>query len=224
MSPFMLSETSSLVVRYIIFRRPHMKDLNLCIFTGRLTRNAETFVSKNGNPVTKFSLAVSDDKRTKDPSTGAVSYVDDVAYIDFVYFGNNAQTVSPYLTKGRELKVVTKAVPSKQTWTDAQTGEEKTRISVDFIVDELILGAKPQNTQQAPAPQNPAQPQYAQPAPQNPAQPQYANPAPQNQNYARPAQNYRQPAQPQYAQPAPQAPAQNVLNNFGGNPEDNIPF
>lgn len=208
-----------------------MADLNLCIFSGRLTRNAETFVSKNGKPVTKFSLAVSDDKRTKDPATGVVSYVDDVSYFDFVYYGENAQSVAPYLTKGRELKVVTKAKSVKNTWTDAQTGEEKSRVSNDYIVQDLMLGVKPQSeyknagaqpTQQAPAPQ-----QYTQPAP-----------APQNQNYARPAQNYRQPApqapvqqqyaqpapQPQYAQPAPQAPAQNVMNNFGGNPEDNIPF
>lgn len=190
-----------------------MADILLLSITGRLTKDA--VVKSFNNPATgktntkaEFSVAVSLNRKNPDGTWG-----EETSYFDCEYWCS--PNLTPFLTKGRQVAI--SGDHHQENWTDQQGQNRK---SWRVRVDNLILLAAPQSNSN-PAPQN------AQPAP-----------APQNQNYARPTQNYRQPApqapvqqqyaqpapQPQYAQPAPQAPAQNVMNNFGGNPEDNIPF
>lgn len=69
-----------------------MKDINVVLLVGRITRDSETRQASNGNAVAKFSIAIN-------------GYKDSVSFVDCVMFGKMAESVSQYLKKGKQVCV-----------------------------------------------------------------------------------------------------------------------
>ena len=91
--------------------------MNICHFSGRLTRDCETRYTQNGTAVTNFSLAVEtgfgDYKRTDFPK--------------FVLW--KRENLAQYLTKGKP--IVVSAEMQERQWQDK---EGNNRRSIEFVV------------------------------------------------------------------------------------------
>lgn len=115
-------------------------DINCCVFSGRLTADAERHETKSGNAVVTFSLAVSDVKKDEWGEKGYIEYAN---FVNFVMFGNYAKALFAYLKKGVSISVVAKLHQDK--W--EQDGKKRT--SYSFVVQNLVLGAKPKEKKES---------------------------------------------------------------------------
>lgn len=94
--------------------------MNICIFSGRLTRDCETRYTQNGTPVSNFSLAVEtgfgDYKRTE--------------FVKCVLW--KRENLAQYLTKGKPITITAEFQEKK--WQDQQGQNRRT---VEFVVKDL---------------------------------------------------------------------------------------
>lgn len=117
--------------------------MNLCIFSGRLTRDPEIRHANSGTQITSFSIAVNsgwgDNEKTN--------------FINCTLF--KRENLVPHLTKGKAVTVTGELNIEK--WTDKNTGQE--RQGVKLVVKDLFFqqgsagqgqGQGSQRTQQAP--------------------------------------------------------------------------
>lgn len=74
-------------------------DINVVVLVGRLTRDCELKSTPQGTSVCRFSIAVNRRKRTGD------RWEDEVSYFDVVLWGRSAETLTPYLQKGRQVSI-----------------------------------------------------------------------------------------------------------------------
>ena len=74
-------------------------DINVVVLVGRLTRDCELKSTPQGTSVCRFSIAVNRRKRTGD------KWEDEVSYFDIVLWGRSAETLNPYLQKGRQVSI-----------------------------------------------------------------------------------------------------------------------
>ena len=144
--------------------------INSAVVAGNLTRNAELKQTSSGKSVLHFSVAVND--RAKNNQTG--EWEDKPNFVPCVMFGNRAQAVAQYLTKGTKV-----SVQGKLHYSSWQGNDGKNRSKLEVMVDELEFMSR--GNQQQPAQQQyqqqfqqPAQ-QYQQQAPQPDPQPLYDN-------------------------------------------------
>lgn len=150
--------------------------INRVNISGNLTHDSELRQTQGGNAVLSFGVAVTD--RRRNPQTG--EWEDFPNYVNCTLFGNRAQAIAQYLTKG--VKVAVEGKLRWSQWQDRETGKNRSKLEV--IVDEIeFMSSRNQN-----APQSAPQPQYGQ---QN------------QQGYANPPQ---QQMAPQMAPQAPQMP------------------
>jgi single-strand DNA-binding protein len=105
--------------------------MNICIFTGRLTRDPESRQA-GGSTVTSFGLAVDDSYKNK--STGDT--VDQAVFLDFECWGKRGEVLSNYCKKGDELKIQARA--KQDQW---ETDGVK-RSKVLFTVMDFEFGRK----------------------------------------------------------------------------------
>ena len=162
--------------------------INRVNISGKLTRDPELRSLPSGTQVLSFGVAVND--RVRNQNTG--NWEDRPNYVDCVVFGNRAEPLNRFLSKGSKVAIEGKLRWSQ--WQDKQTGSNRSKLEV--VVDEVeFLSPRDQGQQQggyqpsASQAQGYQQPSYA--APQAP-------PAPQAQQQAQPVQQATQ------AQPAPQ--------------------
>ena len=151
--------------------------INRVNISGNLTRDPEMRATQAGTSILTFSVAVND--RRRNPQTG--EWEDVPNYIDCVVFGNRAEPLSRFLSKGTKV-----AVEGKLRWSQWERDGQK-RSKIEVIVDEVEFlssrqgqqgqgGYQPQGgyqqPQQMPAQQAPtyAAPQPATYAPQSPVQ------------------------------------------------------
>lgn len=174
--------------------------INKCFLSGNLTRDCELRRTQSGMAVASFGMAVND--RRKNQQTG--EWDDYPNYIDCTMFGNRAESISGYLTKG--LKV---SVEGKLRWSQWERDGNR-RSKLEVVVDEIEFMSQLQNG--GSGYQNGAQGGY-QPqaggyspngygAPQNaPQQPQGGyQPTQQGGYYAPPTQQQAQQGQPSQPQ------------------------
>ena len=103
-------------------------DINSVVLVGRLTRDAALRYTGSGAGFLSFTIAVNKAKRNADGSWG-----DEASFIDCVYFGQNSQSVSQYLVKGKQVAVQGELRQSK--WeTDGQQ-----RSKLDVVVNTRSL-------------------------------------------------------------------------------------
>ena len=178
-------------------------NINRVNISGNLTRDPELRSLPSGTPVLSFGVAVSG--RVRNQTTG--DWEDRPNYVDCVVFGDRAESLNRFLSKG--FKVAIEGRLRWSQWQDKQTGSNRSKLEV--VVDQVdFLSSRDQGQQQggyqpsASQGQGYQQPSYAtpqaQPAPQTQQAPQ-AQPAPQVQQAPQ-----AQPAPPVQAAPEVQSP------------------
>ena len=107
-------------------------DINSVVLVGRLTRDAMLRYSSSGAGFLSFTVAVNRSKRNADGSWG-----DEASFIDCVYFGQNSQSISQYLIKGKQVAVQGELRQSK--W--ESDGQQRSRVDVVVNTLSLLSGA-----------------------------------------------------------------------------------
>ena len=74
-------------------------DINVVVLVGRLVRDCEVKVTSGGTSVCRFSVAINRRKKTGE------TWADEVNYFDVSLWGRSADTLKPYLTKGRQVSI-----------------------------------------------------------------------------------------------------------------------
>ena len=101
--------------------------INRVNISGNLTRDPEIRATQAGTSILTFGVAVND--RRRNPQTG--EWEDYPNYIDCVVFGNRAEPLSRFLSKGMKV-----AVEGKLRWSQWERDGQK-RSKIEVIVDEL---------------------------------------------------------------------------------------
>lgn len=171
--------------------------INRVNISGNLTRDPELRSLPSGTQVLSFGVAVND--RVRNQTTG--NWEDRPNYVDCVVFGNRAEPLNRFLSKGSKVAIEGKLRWSQ--WQDKQTGSNRSKLEV--VVDQVeFLSPRDQDQQQGGYQPSASQGQgYLQPSYATPQ----AQPAPQTQQQAPQAQPVQQATQAQsapQAQPAPQ--------------------
>jgi single-strand DNA-binding protein len=104
-----------------------MTDLNRVVLIGRLTRDAETKFTQNGQAVCKFSLAVNRKRKVGD------QWEDEASFFDAVLWGRQAETLNQYLTKGKQIAI--EGELRQDRW--EQDGQKRSK--VEIVVNNIQL-------------------------------------------------------------------------------------
>src|ERR671935_26043 len=78
-----------------------MANINRVVLVGNLTRDPELRHTPSGTPVCKLRIAVN--TRQKDGATG--QWIDKPNYFDVTVWGNQGESCSQYLSKGRPVAI-----------------------------------------------------------------------------------------------------------------------
>lgn len=144
-----------------------MADINSVTLVGRLVRDGELKYSQNGQAILRFSIAINRAKRTADGK-----WEDESNFFDCVYFGRAAESVSPYLEKGRQVALAGELHQSR--W-ESNDGQARSRVEI-YVNNLSLVGGQSSNSQQ---PRQAQQPQsqgmrptggYSRPQSQSPQQ------------------------------------------------------
>lgn len=129
--------------------------INKVVISGNLTRDPELRTTPGGTDVLSLGVAVND--RAKNQQTG--QWEDRPSFVDCVMFGNRAQSLAPYLSKGSKV-----AIEGKLRWSQWQAQDGSKRSKVEIVVDEIeFMSSRDQAPQQqAPAPAMRPSPSYSQ--------------------------------------------------------------
>lgn len=120
--------------------------INRVNISGNLTRDPEMRASQSGTQILSFGVAVND--RRRNPQSG--EWEDVPNFIDCVVFGNRANALQRFLTKGMKV-----AIEGKLRWSQWEKDGQK-RSKIEVIVDEVefLSGSKAQNQPQSQQPNN----------------------------------------------------------------------
>ena len=113
--------------------------VNRVIISGNLTRDPELRRTANGMAILGFGVAVND--RRKNQQTG--EWEDYANFVDCTMFGNRAESLSNYLSKGTKV-----AIEGKLRYSQWERDGQK-RSKLEVIVDELEFMSGKQQGQQA---------------------------------------------------------------------------
>ena len=100
-------------------------NINQWVGCGRLTKDAESSVTKKGTSMSKFRLAVNDRRS------------DDTLFLNVLCFGKMAEALGPHLSKGLLV-----GVQGKLKIDDYEDKEGIKRSSICVMADEISLGPK----------------------------------------------------------------------------------
>ena len=102
--------------------------INRVNITGNLTRDPELRATAGGTQILAFGVAVND--RRKNPQTGA--WEDVPNFMDCIVFGQRAEAVSRFISKGSKV-----AIEGKLRYSTWETKEGQRRSKLEVIVDEI---------------------------------------------------------------------------------------
>lgn len=106
-----------------------MADINSVVLVGRLVRDSEIKYTQAGQAIVRFSIAVNRARRAADGK-----WEEEPNYFDCVYFGKGAESISPYLDKGRQVAIQGELRQSR--W----ESEGQTRSRIEVAVSQISLG------------------------------------------------------------------------------------
>lgn len=130
--------------------------INRVNISGNLTRDPELRQTQSGMAVLSIGVAVND--RRKNQQTG--EWEDIPNFVDCIVFGQRAQSLSQYLSKGSKV-----AIEGKLRWSQWEKDGQK-RSKIEVVVDEIEFMSSRQVASPAPATAQPAPaPACADPAP-----------------------------------------------------------
>jgi single-strand DNA-binding protein len=110
-----------------------MADVNNVVLVGRLTRDAELKYTGTGFPISNFSIAVNRRRKNGD------EWVDEANFFDITVYGKSAESLKPYLIKGRQVAVEGELRQDRWQQEDGQT-RSKVVISANNL---QLLGGNP---------------------------------------------------------------------------------
>jgi len=100
-----------------------MTDTNIVVLVGRLTRDALLkFAEGSGQAVSKFSIAVNRRKK----SSSDDGWEDEANFFDIAIWGKQAESIHPYLTKGKWVSVTGEL--RQDRWN--QDGQNRSKVEV----------------------------------------------------------------------------------------------
>ena len=144
-------------------------DMNVVVLIGRLVRGSELRYPQNGGtPSLRFSIAVNRNRRGADGN-----WTEEANFFDCVYFARNAEAMSQYLEKGRQVAI--QGELRQNRW--ESDGQQRSR--VEIFVNSLSLLGQSQGGGSAPRMQNQSsytQSPHPQQAPAMPAMPDMGGP------------------------------------------------
>ena len=105
-----------------------MADINRVTEIGRLTRDAEVPYTPGGMAIAKMSIAVN--RRVK----AGDSWADEANYFDVQVFGKQAESLKPFLTKGKMIGV--DGYLKQERW--EKDGEKRSRIIINANDIQLL--------------------------------------------------------------------------------------
>lgn len=105
-----------------------MGDINVILLSGRLTRDPELRATAGGTQILSFGVAVND--RRKNPQTG--EWEDVPNFVDCIVFGQRAEAVSRFISKGSKV-----AIEGKLRFSSWETKDGDRRSKLEVIVDEI---------------------------------------------------------------------------------------
>lgn len=140
-------------------------DLNKVCVIGNLTRDMELSYLQNNTAKGNVSIAVNRGKKSADGQ-----WVEEASYFDVLIWGQTAQNLQQYLTKGKKIAVC--GYLKQDRWQDQQTGQNRSRIYI-VAEDVQLLGGQSQNGNGQPQFQSVQQPQQYQQRPQQTAPQNY---------------------------------------------------
>lgn len=111
-----------------------MADINRVTEIGRLTRDAEVTYTPGGMAIAKMSIAVN--RRVK----AGDNWADEANYFDVQVFGKQAESLKPFLTKGKMIGV--DGYLKQERW--EKDGEKRSRIIINAN-DIQLLSPKDKN-------------------------------------------------------------------------------
>ena len=129
-----------------------MSSFNKVILMGNITRDPEMRYTPKGTPVAAIGIAVN--RKWKDES-GQLK--EDVAFIDLVSYGKQAETIVQYFKKGSPILVEGRL--AQERWTDKDTGSAKSKTRVVIETFQFVGGPRQPSpaTQAAPPTDAPAE-------------------------------------------------------------------
>src|SRR6056297_1870578 len=98
-----------------------MASYNKVILMGNLTRDPETQTLPSGNTICKLGIAVSRQFKTKDGQPQ-----EEVAFVDVVSFGKQAEVIGKYFTKGKPILIEGRL--KLDQWEDKNSGEKRSKL------------------------------------------------------------------------------------------------
>ncbi|QTQ11788.1 single-stranded DNA-binding protein [Treponema parvum] len=120
-----------------------MTDLNHVTIIGRLTRDVGTDERSfgylpSGQARANVSLAVNRSRKNGD------QWVDEVSYFDVTIWGKQAESLKPYLTKGKQIAV--EGYLRQDRW--EKDGQKNSRVTIT-ATNVQLLGGKTESNQQS---------------------------------------------------------------------------
>jgi single-strand DNA-binding protein len=110
-----------------------MANINRVVLVGNLTRDPELKQTPSGTPVCSLRIAVN--SRRKDESG---QWTDKPNYFSVSVFGNQAESCSQYLSKGRPV-----AIDGRLDWREWQSQDGSKREAVEIVAESvLFLGSR----------------------------------------------------------------------------------
>ncbi len=108
-------------------------NINRVVLVGNLTRDPELRSTPGGTPVCSLRIAVN--SRRRDESG---QWIDKPNYFSVSVFGNQAESCSQYLSKGRPV-----AVDGRLDWREWQAQDGSKRESVEIVAESVqFLGSR----------------------------------------------------------------------------------
>lgn len=135
------------------------KDLNICTFVGRLTKDAQSRYSQSGTAIASFTIAVN-----SIASDNVGGYREEPNFLDMVIYGKRAESLYKYLLKGQQVAVQAEARQNSYKRKDGTTAS-----SIEFMVLDLQLVGSSKTQQEQP--RQTVSRQQSEPAPDNSAVP-----------------------------------------------------
>jgi len=105
-----------------------MKDVNIVVLVGRLTRDAELKYTNSGMPICRFSVAVNRSRKQGD------QWVDEASFFEVDYWGKGGEAVNQYLTKGKQVAV--EGELKQDRW--EQDGQSRSKVIVNANNVQLL--------------------------------------------------------------------------------------
>lgn len=105
-----------------------MRDVNMVVIVGRLTRDAELKYTNSGQPLCRFSIAVNRSKKQSD------QWADEASFFDVDYWGKGGEAVNQYLMKGKQVAI--EGELRQDRW--EQDGQARSKVIVNASNVQLL--------------------------------------------------------------------------------------